>query len=103
MGDSKRAIVDLTRAIEIDPNLAAAYARRGHAFLALEDLDRAEADFAKALELTPGDAYARSGRAQVYKRRGKPEPAAADRENTTGLNFDKFRRLMQPNGAASAN
>jgi tetratricopeptide (TPR) repeat protein len=102
MGDSKRAIVDLTRAIEIDPNLAAAYARRGHAFLAIDDLDRAEADFAKALELAPGDAHASSGRAQVYKRRGKPEPAA-DRENTTGLNFEKFRRLMQPNGAASAN
>jgi tetratricopeptide (TPR) repeat protein len=98
MGDPNRAIADYGRAIEIDPNYAAAYARRGWVFLKTEELARAEADFDKALELEPGNAYAQSGRAQVYQRQNKPVPE----ELATGLNFEKFRRMVQQPNAETA-
>src|SRR5215217_1419275 len=62
-----KAIADYNRAIEIDPDYSQAYARRGWAFLCLDELANAEADFDKALKLAPGDAYAQSGRAEVYQ------------------------------------
>ena len=40
----------------------------------LDELANAEADFDKALKLAPGDAYAQSGRAEVYQRQNKPVP-----------------------------
>jgi tetratricopeptide (TPR) repeat protein len=98
MGDPNRAIADYSRAIEIDPDYAAAYARRGWVFLKTDELARAAADFDKALKLEPGNAYAQSGRAQVYQRQNKPVPE----DLATGLNFEKFRRLVQqPNAETS--
>jgi tetratricopeptide (TPR) repeat protein len=82
---------------------ADAYARRGWVFLMIKDYDRAEADFAKALELAPDHTYARSGREELYKDLGKTEQASADRDEAGGLSFEKFRRLVQkPGDAASA-
>jgi tetratricopeptide (TPR) repeat protein len=95
MGDMNRAIADYDRAIEIDPDYASTYARRGWAFLKTDELARAETDFDKALELAPGDAYAASGRAQVHQRQNKPVPEGL----ATGLNFEKFRRVVQQPGA----
>ena len=66
------------------------YARRGWAFISKDDLTRAEADLDKALDLSPGDDYAVRGRAEVYQRQNKPVPETL----STGLHFDKFRRLM---------
>jgi tetratricopeptide (TPR) repeat protein len=98
-GDAKGAISDYNRAIEIDADYAQAYARRGWAFLKLDEFAKAEADFDKALELAPGNAYAQSGRAQVYQRQNKPVPE----ELATGLSFEKFRRLVQqPNAETPA-
>jgi Tfp pilus assembly protein PilF len=95
MGDMNRAIADYSRAIEVDPDYAPAYARRGWAFLKTDELARAESDFDKALELAPGDAYAASGRAQALQWQNKPVPEGL----ATGLNFEKFRRVVQQPGA----
>jgi tetratricopeptide (TPR) repeat protein len=98
MGDCRSAIADYNRAIEIDPNYSQAYARRGWAFLCLDELANAEADFVKALKLAPGDDYARSGRAEVYQRQNKPVPE----ERSTGISFDNLRRMVeQPSEAAA--
>ena len=98
MGDYQSAIADYNRAIEIDPDYSQAYARRGWAFLGLDELAKAEADFDKALKLAPGDAYAQSGRAEVYQRQNKPVPE----ERSTGLSFDNLRRMVeQPSEAAA--
>ena len=100
MGEYDRAIADYTSALELDAEYAQAYTRRGWAYLQKGDLERAEADFAKALELAPGDTYARSGREQLRKRQGKAEDVP-DRGEARGLNFEKFRRLVQqPRDAA---
>jgi tetratricopeptide (TPR) repeat protein len=98
LGDYRSAIADYNRAIEIDPDYSQAYARRGWAFLCLDELANAEADFDKALKLAPGDAYAQSGRAEVYQRQNKPVPE----ERSTGLSFDNLRRMVeQPSEAAA--
>jgi len=63
-----------------------------------DELANAEADFDKALKLAPGDAYAQSGRADVYQRQNKPVPE----ERSTGLSFDNLRRMVeQPSEAAA--
>jgi Tfp pilus assembly protein PilF len=98
MGDYRSAIADYSRAIEIDPDYSQAYARRGWAFLYLDEFANAEADFDKALKLTPGDAYAQSGRAEAYQRQNKPVP----KERSTGFSFDNLRRMVeQPSEAAA--
>lgn len=98
MGDYRSAIADYDRAIAIDPNYSQAYARRGWAFLLLEELAKAEADFDKALELAPGDARAESGRAEIRQRQNEPVPE----ERSTGLSFDNLRRMVEQPGEAAA-
>jgi len=98
MGDYQSAIADYNRAIEIDPAYQQAYARRGWAYLQLEDFAKAEADFDKALALAPGDEYAQNGLAQVYQRQNKPVPG----ERSTGLSFDVFRRMVEQASEAAA-
>src|SRR5262249_26970334 len=44
-GDYRSAIADYNHAIEIDPDYSQAYAQRGWAFLCLDELANAEADF----------------------------------------------------------
>ena len=98
-GDNDRAIADYNAALELDPKYAPAYTRRGWAYLSKNDLARAEADLDKALELTPHDEYAQQGRAEVAKRQNKAVPETL----STGLYFDKFRRMLeQPGAGASA-
>lgn len=45
----KRGIADLDRAIELDPDLTAAYSARGWAYLASGDGDRADVDYEEAI------------------------------------------------------
>src|SRR3954454_5840526 len=97
-GDAQGAIADYNRAIEIDADYEPAYARRGWAFLKLDDLSKAEADFDKALALAPGDEYAQSGRAHLYERQNKPAPEG----RSTGLNFEKLRRMVEQPSAETA-
>ena len=52
-GDSKQAIADCGRAVELDPKLALAYWNRGLAYARQGDYQHAEADQRKALELNP--------------------------------------------------
>ena len=62
-GDYQGAIVDLTKAIEIDPKYAAAYKNRGLAKSNLGNYQEAIADYNKAIEINPK--YVRA-----YNRRG---------------------------------
>ena len=50
-GEFEKAIADLTKAIELDPVVAAPYNNRGFAFEKLGNKENAEADYAKAKEL----------------------------------------------------
>jgi tetratricopeptide (TPR) repeat protein len=63
IGDHRRAALDFSRAIELDPTLGMAYFNRGISAKALGDYDRALADHSKAIALNPAhvDAYAEPG------------------------------------------
>ena len=75
--DFNRAIAYFTEAIQLNPNLAAAYFQRGRANYALGRYDRALADFTEVIRLYPNDdgafqnrGLAHQRRARVYSNRG---------------------------------
>ncbi len=69
-GDPDRAIVEFSRALQLDPRSAVAFQGRGNAFATKGDYDRAIADYSEALKLDPRLplAYVNRGLAYVKKR-----------------------------------
>ena len=55
-GQLDRAIADLDKAIELNPQWAAAYSNRGRAFVGKGQPERAVEDYARAIELDPNSA-----------------------------------------------
>jgi tetratricopeptide (TPR) repeat protein len=80
------AIVDLTKAIEINPSYAAAYAQRGLAYFRKADHPRAIADATKAIELDPSLLLAYRVRGTVYQRQHDYARALADYSKAIELN-----------------
>jgi len=68
-GNIAGAVLDLSVSIEADATDPFAFIYRGEAFLQISDLDRAEADFTRALELDDGNPVALYDRAMVNIRR----------------------------------
>ena len=73
-----RAIVDCTRAIEIDSQNAVAYFNRGAAWVNKGELDRAIADFTSAIEIDSQFAEAYYNRGVVWAKKEEPDKAIAD-------------------------
>ncbi|MCA9039048.1 MAG: tetratricopeptide repeat protein, partial [Planctomycetaceae bacterium] len=69
------ALVDFTKAIEIDPELPMAWSGRGNAYLKLEKFSEAKEDFQKAMEYDPRDQMSITGTALILVREEKPEEA----------------------------
>ena len=65
LNDYSDAIIDLNKAIEINPRYAEAYNDRGVAKRGLKDYDSAIADFDKAIEINPNYTKAIASRAEV--------------------------------------
>jgi tetratricopeptide (TPR) repeat protein len=93
-GDHARAMADLDKAIELDPNMARAFFTRGNVFSAKGDYDHAIADFDKAVSLNPLYADAYKGRGVAYEKAGNVDRSMAD--------FDKAVEL-QPNNPVFLN
>ena len=76
--DLSTAIINFTKAIELDPKYVLAYNNRGIAYDALKKYEESLADYIKAIELDPkyGDSYYNRGVA--YKALGKTKEAEAD-------------------------
>ncbi|HEY85645.1 MAG TPA: tetratricopeptide repeat protein [Chloroflexi bacterium] len=53
IGDLEQAIADYNKAIDLNPDYAAAYSNRGVAYYYSGDLEQAIADFERYLELAP--------------------------------------------------
>ena len=60
LGNLDEAQRDYSKAIELDPSFAAAYANRGNVRIIRNDLNGAMADFRKALALDPNDDVTRA-------------------------------------------
>jgi tetratricopeptide (TPR) repeat protein len=71
-------VADYTEVINYDPERAKGYIDRGWIYVLKNDLDRAEADFEKALKLHESDAYALVGRGVVKSRKGNSTDGSAD-------------------------
>jgi Flp pilus assembly protein TadD len=69
---------DLTKAIELDPKDARAWAKRGWAYKELGKPQEALADLTKAIQLDPTYARAWADRGWAYEQLGQPQKALAD-------------------------
>ena len=67
----KEAIGDFDKAIELNPEDAAAYNNRGNAKADLTQYKEAIADYDKAIELKPEDAQAYNNRGLAYREVGQ--------------------------------
>lgn len=85
-GKASEAVADFSRALELAPTNASAYAHRAEAHLALGDRTRALADVAKAIQLDPlyGPFYAIRAQAQLAGQQS--EAAFADLATALRLN-----------------
>ncbi len=86
MEDYQAALADYTRAIELNPQFAAAYWNRGISYYDLEDYQAALADFTRAIELNPEDAAAYYNRANIYDDLEDYHAALADYTRVIELN-----------------
>jgi len=77
-------------------SLSIAYMSRGLAYKANGDLDRALADYTKAIELDPKDAYAYYNRGLHYRAKGDLDHAIADYRKAIELDPKDALRLLQP-------
>lgn len=85
----KKLIPVYSKAIESDPNLELAYARRGAAFFILQKYRRALSDLTMAISLNPTDTRAFFGRAQCYAQMGRSDKAAEDYRRACDLGYGK--------------
>ena len=87
-GDTYGAIADYTKAIEINPNNAAAYNNRGFSKAKLNDYNGATADFTKAIEINPNHAKAYFNRCVAKIKLGDKNGACQDARKTQDLGYD---------------
>ncbi|HEV3344116.1 MAG TPA: tetratricopeptide repeat protein [Pirellulales bacterium] len=87
-GETRRALEELTKAVELDPDYADARVNRGIAYQALGALDDALRDFERAISLEPGAAGHYFRRGVVYRLQGRTEEAIADYQTAVRLQPD---------------
>lgn len=93
--DSSQAISACTEAIEqgdlTDEDLAFAYSNRALGFRDLDQFDRALADFAEAIKLSPADALHLTNRSTVYSALGQAGQALADLDQAVDIDpYDPY-------------
>jgi tetratricopeptide (TPR) repeat protein len=78
------ALADLSRAVELNPNSATAFGRRGQAYKEIGWYDLALADFDRSVEIKP-DSWSIGHRGQTYRLLRQYEDALADSNNSVEL------------------
>lgn len=78
LDESEKALLNYTRAIELNSQDAIAYSNRGVTYYDLEQYDAALADFTRAIELNPQDAIAYYNRGNLYDGTQQYDAALAD-------------------------
>ncbi len=85
LGRNQEAIADYDRAIQLNPNDAAAYFNRAYAKYALGKKEEAIADYDRAIWLDSNNAIAYNNRGLAKYALGKKEEAIADYDRAIGL------------------
>ncbi|KAL9955567.1 hypothetical protein ACROYT_G036906 [Oculina patagonica] len=78
MKDSRGAIQDFNRAVELNPYAAHVYFNRANLYASLRKYKESEDDYTRALSLKPGDALVYKRRADVFGKQGKKAAAIED-------------------------
>jgi tetratricopeptide (TPR) repeat protein len=86
--DDDRALADLTKAIELSPNLFAAWKYRGGLYIEIREYDKAIADHTQRVRLDPDSAGAYMSRGIAYTGKGDYDKAIADYDRAVKLNPD---------------
>jgi tetratricopeptide (TPR) repeat protein len=73
-----QAIVDFTRAINVNPNSSLAYYYRGSTYQKIKNYDHAIADYTQVIRIDPNDAVAYNNRANAYFDKNDYDNAIAD-------------------------
>lgn len=90
LGDYGGAIVEFSKAIEIDPHSAEIFYRRGLAKSKLEDYRGAIADFSKAIEIDPRNAGAYNTRGLAKYWLGDKDEGCLDISKARELGFNAY-------------
>lgn len=88
-GNIEKAIELYTEAIELNPQSALLFAKRGQAFLKLNKPNACIKDCSRALELNCDSAAAYKFRGRAYRLLGKWEEAAKDLRQACNIDFDE--------------
>ncbi|MEH2332133.1 tetratricopeptide repeat protein [Nostoc sp.] len=86
LGNYEGAVEDFNHIIELEPQNALAYNRRGDAYYRLGDYEQAQADSSQAILLNPQDANAYFDRGFAFSELGKYKEAIADYTQAIKLN-----------------
>lgn len=78
LGQTRLAVEDYNRAVQLFPEYAAVYNNRGNTLLAMGQVREALKDFDRAIMLTPGYAVAFNNRAGAHMRMGQTPEAIRD-------------------------
>ena len=82
------AIASYSRAIELNPGFAEAYANRGVAYVKTGEFDKAITDYNEAIRLEPTRASTYYNRGIAYLEKGDENKAAADFAEAKGLGYE---------------
>jgi len=86
-GEFEHAVEAFTEAIELEPELAAAYNGRGGVYALIGDTDKAIADCNEAIRLAPEEAKFYRTRGLIYRDAGEEGRAEADLVKSEDLGF----------------
>lgn len=86
--DSKLAMQECSKAIEVNPKDASGWTYRGDIYLNLRDYERAEADYTHAIELAPRWMWPWDNRGEAYLRAGDVDRAIQDFEQVIKVQPD---------------
>lgn len=98
----QNAIESLTRAIEINLNLAESYYNRGLAYAKLQQYSNAIADYTQALQFNSNWSDVYNNRGNAYYKLGESEKAIADYERAINLNSN-FEIAIKNKAIATVN
>lgn len=90
LGRHELAVGDWTQLAKLQPEASEIYCRRGEAWLAARDGDRALADYDYAIELNPNDTEAFIGRAAVHEFMQNRKLALLDLDRAQQANPESF-------------
>lgn len=87
IGCTDSAIADLSKAINADPNFAAAYTERGICYMDLKNYTQAKADLDRAVMLNPRSGDARFARGKLLLEMNRASSALSDLNACQALTF----------------